>query len=139
MSCDFEGKIASFQPICWKEKRNEVEDKPADDTAGIRIQNPPLDTTRTKAVHFDFIFGCDGAHSNLRQFMMRQSDMDFEQSYINARWCDFVVPPDSKGEPRLNPENLHIWPDSEGLVVVQPDFVSLRWFLRSPTLKLTKA
>ena len=141
MSCNFESKIASFEPVSWKEKRNVAEEKPAVDAAGVQIQNPPSDSTRTKAVHFDFIFGCDGAHSSLRQFMMRQTDMDFEQSYINASWCDFVISPDSKGEPRLNPENLHIWPDREGLVVVQPDFVSSRYFehCSQQAPKLTKS
>lgn len=122
MSCDFEGKVALFEHVIWKENSAGAEAKPAENMAG----NEPslVDKTKATASKFDFIIGCDGAHSVLRQCMMRQLDMDFQQSHIDARWCDFIIPPTSDRQYRLTPKRLHLWPDKESMVVAQPDFVS---------------
>ena len=68
--------------------------------------------------------GCDGAYSVFRQSMMKQSEMDFEQSYINAFWCDFVIPPNSDGRYRIDSQYFHTWPDKGSIVVAQPNLVS---------------
>ena len=56
--------------------------------------------------------------------MMRQTDVDFNNSYIGAKWCDFVISPNDNGGYRMNPENIHIWPDKESMMMAQPDVVS---------------
>ena len=56
--------------------------------------------------------------------MMKQSEMDFEQSYINALWCDFVIPPSSDIRYRIDSQHFHVWPDKDSIVVAQPDSVS---------------
>ena len=122
MSCDFEGKVATFERVVWKEKSAGAEARAAENMAGS--EPSPVDTTKIKAINFDFIIGCDGAYSALRQCMMRQMDMDFQQLHIDALWCDFIIPPTSDGQYRLNPKNLHLWPDKESIIMAQPDFVS---------------
>ena len=97
-------------------------DKPSENVVGngrTLTKNP-----KSKTVPFDFIIGCDGSYSVLRQCMMRQSDMDFQQSYINALWCDFIIPPASDGQYRMDSKCLHVWPDKQSIVMAQPDFVS---------------
>lgn len=51
--------------------------------------------------------------------------MNYEQSYVDAQWCDIVIPPTTNGKPRLNPEEVHVWPDREGLFVAIADLVGL--------------
>ena len=84
----------------------------------------PVDTHKVKVVHFNFLIGCDGAHSAIRQSMMRQLDMDFQQSYMDALWCDFVISPTSDGQYRLNPQSMHVWPAQDSTIIAGPDFVS---------------
>ena len=124
ISCDFDSKTASFENINWK-KDFAYDEKPTDDRALIDAY--PVTPARTRTVSFDFVIGCDGSYSTLRQCMMRHVDMDFHTSYIHAKWCDFVISAASDGSYRLNSENLHVWPDKESIVMAQPDFVSPRW------------
>lgn len=122
VSCDFEGKVASFERVVCKERSADAEANSSQDMAGN--DKSPVDTTTAKTIKFDFVIGCDGAYSALRQCMMKQMDMDFQQSYIDALWCDFVIPPAPDGDYRLNSKNLHVWPQNESMVMAQPDFVS---------------
>lgn len=122
VSCDFEGKVASFERVLWKNESVDAVDKPAESVAGNGTT--PLDNTKSTIVEFDFVIGCDGSYSVLRQCMMRQSEMDFQQSYIDALWCDFIIPPASDGQYRMDSKCLHVWPDKESIVMAQPDFVS---------------
>lgn len=123
ISCNLDDKVARFERVVWKEKPEKAEDKPSEDAD--KDKKTLLDTPKTKEINFDFIIGCDGAYSNLRQFMMRQTDVDFEQSYIDALWCDFIIPPDANGDYKMNSKNLHLWPDDESIIMAQPDFVSV--------------
>lgn len=107
ISCDFKRRVALFE---------HTHEKDAD--------RSPADARNVKAIRFDFAMGCDGAYSVFRQSMMKQSEMDFEQSYINAFWCDFVIPPTSDGQYRIDSQYFHVWPDKDSIVVAQPDFVS---------------
>ena len=118
VSCDFRSKIASFEHVIWKEEYASTNDMAVHEAS-------PVNMGTTKAIQFDFIIGCDGANSVLRHCMMRQLDMDFQQSYMDALWCDFVIPPTSDGQYRLNSQNLHVWPAKDSIIMAQPDFVSI--------------
>ena len=72
---------------------------------------------------FGFLFGCDGAYSNVRQCMMKKMDMDYEVSYIHANWYDIVIPSAPDGSYRMDPGSLHVWPDKDSMVIALPDFV----------------
>ena len=124
MSCDFKTKVSSFERVIWKTKsagtKNMADDEPC-----------PVDTNNIKVVHFNFLIGCDGAHSAVRQSMMRQLDMDFQQSYMDALWCDFVISPTLDGQYRLDPQSMHVWPAKDSIMIAGPDFVSTNgsWYL----------
>lgn len=121
VSCDFKNKVASFEQVIWKEQSAGTED--------MELHQPaPAGISKTKAVHFDFVIRCDGAYSVVRQCMMRQLDMDFGQSYIDAVWCDFVIPPIPDGQYHLDPQYLHVWPAKDSIVIAQTDFVSTNHF-----------
>ena len=122
-SCDFERKVASFKRVIWTKKSAEAEAELAKNTDGN--EKSPVDTKKTKDISFDFIIGCDGVHSVLRENMMKQIDMDFQQIYIDALWCDFFIPPAFNGNYRMDPSYLHLWPDKESIIIAQPDIVSL--------------
>ncbi|KAK9352538.1 hypothetical protein V1505DRAFT_305894 [Lipomyces doorenjongii] len=67
-------------------------------------------------VNVDLVIGADGAHSTVRNQLMRvaRQRVDFEQKYIDALWCEISIPPhvteDGKEEYPLDPNHLHIWP-----------------------------
>ena len=123
ISCDFAGKTASFENVNWKEKYA-YDEKPSDDRA--LIDTSTATSAKIRAVSFDFVIGCDGSYSTLRQCMMRYVDMDLHMSYMHAKWCDLIVSANSDGGYRLNSESIHVWPDKESIVIAQPDFVSPR-------------
>lgn len=122
VSCNLEGKVASFERVIWNKKSADAKAKPSKDMAGN--EESPVDTATAKAIKFDFVIGCDGGHSALRQCMMKQMDMDFQQSYIDALWCDFIIPPASDGDHRMSSKNFHVWPQNESIFVAQPGSVS---------------
>lgn len=50
--------------------------------------------------------------------------MDFQQKYINALWCDFIIAPIEDNDYAIEAQNLHLWPDKESITMAKPDFVS---------------
>ena len=116
MACDFKRKLASFEHVTWREEPAIIKDKAVDEIS-------PVGINKTKTIEFDFVIGCDGAYSVVRQCMMRQLDMDFQQSFMDALWCDFVIPSTVDGQYRLNSQNLHVWPAEDSIIMAQPDFV----------------
>ena len=85
-------------------------------------------SSRVKEIRFDFAMGCDVAYSVFRQSMMKQSEMDFEQTYINAFWYDFVIPRNSEARYRIDSQYFHVWPNKDSIVVAQPGFVSFNQY-----------
>ncbi|RKF62277.1 Kynurenine 3-monooxygenase [Erysiphe neolycopersici] len=86
-------------------------------------------------VNFDLLIGADGAHSAVRQQMMKNMCMEYSQSYIDTLWCEFTIKaresPSNNQSPqskfRMSPEHLHIWPGKEYMFIAIPshsgDFV----------------
>ena len=107
ISCDFKGRVALFEHLVEGD-----------------VERSPVDTTKVKAIQFDFMIGCDGACSVLRQCMMKHTEMDFQQSHINAFWCNFIILPTSDGSYRMSSQNFLVWPAKDSIVIAQPDFVS---------------
>ncbi|RKF82444.1 Kynurenine 3-monooxygenase [Golovinomyces cichoracearum] len=79
-------------------------------------------------VDFDLIIGADGAHSAVRQHMMKYLRMDYAQSYVDTLWCEFTIQPkylpsndqNSRPEFQISPEHLHIWPGKEYMFIAIP-------------------
>ncbi|KAJ8103883.1 hypothetical protein POJ06DRAFT_264716 [Lipomyces tetrasporus] len=65
-------------------------------------------------VNADLVVGADGAHSAVRNQLMRAARVDFEQKYIDALWCEISIPArvteHGREEYPLDPNHLHIWP-----------------------------
>lgn len=80
-------------------------------------------------IDFDFILGCDGAHSSVRFHMMKYARVDFAQTYIDTLWCEFQIPPAGDGTSTTpsakdgfatSPNHLHIWPGSDKMFIAIP-------------------
>lgn len=82
-------------------------------------------------VSFDLMLGCDGAHSNVRNHLMKVLRMDYEQRFIDAIWCEFTIPPadaasqdkitsTAKDGFRMSPDHLHIWPGAKDMFIAIP-------------------
>ncbi|POS85306.1 hypothetical protein EPUL_001485 [Erysiphe pulchra] len=86
-------------------------------------------------VKFDLLIGADGAHSAVRQQMMKNMCMEYSQSYIDTLWCEFTIKArespssdqSSQSKFQISPEHLHIWPGKEYMFIAIPslsgDFV----------------
>jgi len=78
-------------------------------------------------ISFDLMLGCDGAHSAVRYHMMKFTQMDYQQTYVPALWCEFQIKPKESapdGNPmskyRISPNHLHIWPAKEFMFIAIP-------------------
>lgn len=78
-------------------------------------------------IDFDFMIGADGAHSSVRYQMMKYTQMNFEQRYVNTLWCEFQIQPkesydlsDPMSQFRISPNHLHIWPGKEFMFIAIP-------------------
>ncbi|KAL8723980.1 MAG: hypothetical protein Q9181_007042 [Wetmoreana brouardii] len=116
VACDLNAKTAAFECIQPRDENN------LGLAEGMTANEPHSERVKSKrTTGFDFIIGADGAHSLLRQQMMRQSNMDYQQSYIDALWCDFFMPPNLDGNHSLDPTFLHVWPNKESVFIALPD------------------
>lgn len=71
-------------------------------------------------VSFDLLIGADGAHSAARFHMMKYTQMNFSQEYIDTLWCEFTIPPSPENDFRISPNHLHIWPAQDFMFIAIP-------------------
>jgi kynurenine 3-monooxygenase len=69
----------------------------------------------------NFIFGCDGAHSMVREQMARQDRLNFQQEYIEHGYKELTIPPGPDGGYAMPPNYLHIWPRNEFMMIALPN------------------
>ena len=69
----------------------------------------------TLRVKYDFIFGCDGAHSVVRKEMISSIDL-FSQEYIQHDYKELEIPA-RDGDFALDQNYLHIWPRNEHMLI----------------------
>jgi kynurenine 3-monooxygenase len=98
---DFKKKSA------WFENRSDKKD--------LLTQGPEFKLT------FDLMIGADGAHSAVRNHLMKVVPMTYQQEYIDKLWCQFGVPTTSDGDFRIPPNYLHIWPADESMFIAIPN------------------
>ena len=67
----------------------------------------------------DFIFGCDGAFSHVRNSMSRA--INFSQEFISHGYKELEIPPTKENDFALSPKHLHIWPRNEFMLVAMPN------------------
>lgn len=120
--CDLIAKTATFETT---RSQRSLGGRNIDSNKGITAnQFYPGDAAAKKTITFDFIIGADGAHSPLRQHIMRQSTMDYQQEYVDALCCGFSMPPAAAGSSQLDPTSLHVWPNKDCMFIGFPDVVS---------------
>ncbi|KAF7563250.1 hypothetical protein G7046_g882 [Stylonectria norvegica] len=78
-------------------------------------------------ISFDLMMGADGAHSAVRYHLMKFTQMNYQQEYIDTLWCEFKIDAlqtDATDDPlakfRISPNHLHIWPGKDFMFIAIP-------------------
>jgi kynurenine 3-monooxygenase len=75
------------------------------------------------------ILGADGSHSKVRDVLMRNTRMDYQQRYIDTFWCEFRIQRvDALTDvfpPHISQHHLHIWPGQDCMFIAIPNTVSV--------------
>ncbi|KAI1342554.1 kynurenine 3-monooxygenase [Xylariaceae sp. FL0016] len=141
VSIDLDNKKLKFENVVWRERHRIAEQQIVDDiNKPMPIAKPseevnnnhkaPVhksgdakpDETQIKEVKYDFLIGADGTYSSVRQTLMRKMEIDFHQTYVQAHWCDFIIPSAKNGDYPMDSRCLHVWPADKSIVMAQPDF-----------------
>lgn len=90
------------------------------DTGDLKFEN-----TETKEVidaESDFIVGCDGAYSVVRQSLMKAEPLDYAQEYISSYYLELHMPAKEKTQEHIMPpKHLHIWPRGDFMLIALPN------------------
>lgn len=86
-----------------------------------QASNSPPGQAESKQAEYDFIFGCDGAHSTVRRQMMRWGSLNYSQEYIRHGYKELTMPPTSGGKFAMDENSLHIWPRGEFMMIALPN------------------
>ncbi|KAK7961677.1 kynurenine 3-monooxygenase [Apiospora aurea] len=102
--------------------------------AWFEVQNSEKSSSKSSAgrakeveVSFDFMLGADGAHSSVRYHLMKYTQMDYQQEYIDTLWCEFQISPNRRRKSEhpmerflISPYHLHIWPGKQFMFIAIP-------------------
>ncbi|KAK1969256.1 kynurenine 3-monooxygenase [Colletotrichum sublineola] len=97
--------------------------------AWFEVMTSESATGRAKEIEidFDFMVGADGAHSAVRYHLMKFTQMNYKQEYIDTLWCEFQIKPakppsaDNEGPHfKISPNHLHIWPGKDFMFIAIP-------------------
>lgn len=94
------------------------------DTGIIWFKKNNHDTDNLVKAYADFIIGCDGVYSTVRQSLERKTMVNFEKKYIDSMWCEFNIPAitkDNKIYCAIDPNYLHIWPRRTFMFIALPN------------------
>ncbi|MTG97045.1 NAD(P)-binding protein [Myroides sp. BIT-d1] len=69
------------------------------------------------SIKYDVIFGADGAYSRVRHRMQKQSMFEYQQSYLELGYKEFIIPADAAGKHKLSPNLFHIWPRKDFMFI----------------------
>lgn len=61
-------------------------------------------------LHYDKVFGADGAFSRIRHRMQRQSMFDYSQEFMKLGYKELHIPANADGTHKIDKNSLHIWP-----------------------------
>jgi kynurenine 3-monooxygenase len=80
------------------------------------------DRKSTEVIHFDLLFGTDGAYSSVRlAHMLNHNKFDYQQYYIDCGYKELSIPAGPKGSFLLEKNALHIWPRKEYMLIALPN------------------
>lgn len=77
----------------------------------------------TEEFTFDYVVGCDGAHSQFRYQMQKSMRMDFSQKYIDMQYLELSIPPvagklaEDAERFSIDANHLHIWPRKDYMLI----------------------
>ena len=74
-----------------------------------------------ESIHFDFVFGADGAGSVIRKKMNKFSDVDVISEFIDCGYKELTIPIGNLGKWQIDPDALHIWPRGSYMVMALPN------------------
>ncbi len=60
-------------------------------------------------MEYDFVFGCDGVHSVVRDAFLKRADFNFEKSFYPHGYTKLIIPPNKDGTPKLTSGHSHMW------------------------------
>lgn len=61
-------------------------------------------------LHYDKVFGADGAFSRIRHRMQRQSMFNYSQEFLKIGYKELHIPANADGTHKIDKNSLHIWP-----------------------------
>lgn len=88
------------------------------EAASITTENTDGETHTYQA---DYLFGADGAFSQVRAAMLKRDRFSYEQEYIDHGYKELSIPPAEDGGFQLEKEALHIWPRGEYMLIALPN------------------
>ena len=78
-------------------------------------------TPKEVMVKHDFIFGCDGAYSVVREQMEKHDCINFLREYAYHGYKEFVLPPTEDGKHALESDHVHLWEEHECVIIGVPN------------------
>ena len=67
------------------------------------------------------VIGADGAFSAVRDQVMKQSQMNYDQTWIESGYVELTIPPAPDGNYAMDPKGLHIWPRHDYMLIALPN------------------
>lgn len=74
-----------------------------------------------QALHYDMVFGADGAFSRVRHRMQRQNRFNYSQYFLNTGYKELHIPANTDGTHKLDKNSFHIWPRGEFMLIALPN------------------
>jgi kynurenine 3-monooxygenase len=68
-------------------------------------------------LHYDKVFGADGAFSRIRHRMQRQSMFDYSQEFMKIGYKELHIPANPDGTHKIDKNSLHIWPRGDFMLM----------------------
>ena len=77
--------------------------------------------SREQSIEAGRMIGADGAFSNLRAAMSRESGFNFSQDYLDYAYKELLMPADDAGGFAMEKHALHIWPRRTYMLIGLPN------------------
>ena len=74
-----------------------------------------------ESLHFDFVFGADGAGSVIRKKMNKFPGIDVFSEFIDCGYKELTIPIGNHGKWQIASNALHIWPRGSYMVMALPN------------------
>lgn len=112
-----------------KFKECSVDTVKGEESRGKTINDPKAVHRDIVEVDFDLLIGADGAHSVTRQQLSRYAKINFQQTWVDILWCEFLIPSHRSGGFQLSSDHLHLWPQKSCMFITSPNMVRSLYLL----------